>query len=298
MKKTFLALAVSLALAGCASAQTAIERRFIADASLDFPVFAQTDNASSISVDNSSWNAFLSRYLSLNADGVMLVDYAAVTDDDKAALKNYVAMLEATDPTTLSSDEQLAYWLNFYNALTVDVILNNYPLASIRDIKDNPLDVKGPWNNKRVTVNGKALSLDDIEHAIIRPIYAEPRIHYGVNCASIGCPNLQKTAYVGATLDADLTKAAREFVNNPRGVNVERNRVTASKIFTWFREDFGDNEAEVLDHIREYAGPDLLEQLEGRTRINRYEYDWALNDGRAAQASQRREPAPARKRGS
>lgn len=286
MKKLFLALAASLSAAGCASAQTAIERKFIAEASLDFPAFAVIDNASSVTIDNTAWNTFLDRYLMLSADGVMLVDYGAVSDGDKTALKNYVTMLEITDPSTLSSDEQLAYWLNFYNALTVDVILDNYPLESIRDIKDGPFDVKGPWNNKRVTVNDQELSLDDIEHNIIRPIYAEPRIHYGVNCASIGCPNLRKTAYVGATLDADLTNAAQTFINNPRGVNVEKNRVTASKIFTWFKEDFGANDAEVLDHIRQYAKPGLAAQLEGRTRINRYEYDWALNDGKVeAQAT-------------
>lgn len=277
MKNLFLALAVSLSAAGCASAQTAIERKFIAEASLDFPGFAVADNASSVTIDNTIWNTFLDRYLTLNANGVMLVDYGAVSGDDKAALKNYVAALETIDPTTLSSDEQLAYWLNFYNALTADVILDNYPLESIRDIKDGPFDVKGPWNNKRVTVNGQELSLDDIEHNIIRPIYAEPRIHYGVNCASIGCPNLRKTAYVGTTLNADLTSAARAFINNPRGVNVEKDRVTASKIYAWFKEDFGADEAEILNHIRQYAEPSLAAQLEGRTRINRYEYDWALN---------------------
>lgn len=296
MKNYLLALALSFSAAACASAQTAIERQFIAEASLDFPAFVTVDNASTVTVDNTAWNAFLERYLSLDESGLMLVDYGAVTDADKAALKEYVAMLEATDPTALSSDEQFAYWLNFYNALTIDVILDNYPLASIRDIKDNPLDFKGPWNNKRVTVNGEALSLDDIEHAILRPIYAEPRIHYGVNCASIGCPNLQQKAFVGATIDQDLTRAAREFINNPRGVNVEGSRVTASTIFNWFKEDFGENDAEVLDHIRQYADPDLAAELEGRTRINRYEYDWALNDGRAPEKS--RGSGTSRKRGS
>ena len=293
MKKLLLALALSFNAAACASAQTAIELQFIAEASLDFPAFVTVDNASTVTVDNTAWNAFLERYLSLDESGLMLVDYGAVTDADKAALKAYVAMLEATDPTTLSSDEQFAYWLNFYNALTIDVILDNYPLDSIRDIKDGPLDFKGPWNNKRVTVNGEALSLDDIEHAILRPIYAEPRIHYGVNCASIGCPNLQPTAFVGATIDADLTKAAKEFINNPRGVTVDGARITVSTIFNWFKEDFGENDAEILDHIRLYADPDLAAKLEGRTRINRYEYDWALNDGRA-KAEQPRSATPRR----
>lgn len=280
MKNLLLAAAFSaiVSVGACASAQTAIERWVITDASLDFPVFASADETSALAVDNAAWNAFLERYVSRAADGVMLADYGAVTDADKAALKNYVALLEATDPRRLASDEQLAYWLNFYNALTVDVILDNYPLRSIRSIKDGPFDLKGPWNNKRVTVLGEALSLDDIEHLIIRPIYAEPRIHYGVNCASIGCPNLQKTAFTGATLDADLTRAAREFVNHPRGVRVEDGRVTVSSIYAWFREDFGDDDKAVLDHIRLYADADLAAALEGRTRINRNEYDWALND--------------------
>ena len=278
MTKWMLALALTALCAGCASAQTAIERKFISDASLEFPVFAQTDNASDIAVNNAAWNRFLDAYLSQNAEGVVLVDYAAVSDEDKAALKRYVAMLEGTDPTALSSDAQLAYWINFYNALTVDVILDHYPVASIRDIKSGPFDFKGPWNDKRVTVNGEALSLDDIEHNIIRPIYNEPRIHYGVNCASIGCPNLRAIAYEAATIDAALTEAAREYVNNPRGVQVDGDRVTASKIYAWFSEDFGENEADTLDHIRQYANPALLEALEGRTKINRYEYDWALND--------------------
>ena len=280
MKKSLLAFAASLFAASCASAQTAIERRFIGEAALDFPVFSTVDNASAVTVDNTAWNTFLTRYLSMNADGVVLVDYGAVSAADKAMLKDYVALLERTDPTTLSSDEQLAYWLNFYNALTVDVILDHYPVASIRDIKTGPFDFKGPWNDELVTVKGETLTLDDIEHAIIRPIYNEPRIHYGVNCASIGCPNLQPKAFEGATLDADLTKAAREFVNNPRGTAVEGNRVTASKIYVWFKEDFGESEADILNHIRQYADPGLAAKLEGRTRINRYDYDWALNDAR------------------
>jgi len=264
-----------------AAARNEIDRR-TEDAAFDFPALAGADNASEATVDNAAWNVFLGRYLLRSPDGVVLVDYGAVSPADRAALNGYVAMLEATDPTALSSDEQLAYWLNFYNALTVKVILDNYPLASIRDIKDGPFDFKGPWNNKRVTVNGAALSLDDIEHEIIRRLYAEPRIHYGVNCASIGCPNLQPTAFAGATLDEALTQAARAFVNHPRGVSVDDGRVTVSSIFVWFREDFGDADAAVLNHIRQYADPDLVAALEGRARIDGHDYDWTLNDAAAA----------------
>lgn len=263
--------------AGCASAQTTIERNFIPDASLDFPQFASSDDASTVRVDNAPWTAFLRKYVS-ETDGIALVDYAGVSDGDAAALDAYIAALEATDPASLTSDDQLAFWINLYNAVTVAMILDEYPLASIRDIKSNPFDFAGPWDDKRTTVAGVELSLNDIEHSIIRPAYNEPRIHYAVNCASIGCPNLRPEAYHGESLEASLDEQARAYISHPRGVRVENGAVVASKIFTWYKEDFGDNDAEILDHIRKYADADQRAALESETRIRRYEYDWSLNE--------------------
>lgn len=278
MRLAILASAFAI-FSGCASAQTVIERSLAAEASLDFPAFATTDDTSTKKVDNTAWNDFLSTYLSTGSNGVALVDYAGVTDVDRKKLQGYISQLEATDPTSLTSDDQLAFWINLYNAVTIEVILAEYPVKSIRDIKSNPFDFNGPWDDKRITVSGMELSLNDVEHNIIRPIYAEPRIHYAVNCASIGCPDLRAEAFEGETLDQSLTEQAHAYINHERGISVnDRGKVTASSIFNWYGDDFGDNEAEILDHVRLYASPELTEKLDGITKISRYDYDWALNE--------------------
>ncbi|MEM9735077.1 MAG: DUF547 domain-containing protein, partial [Pseudomonadota bacterium] len=167
--------------------------------------------------------------------------------------------------------------INLYNAVTVDLVLDAYPVASIRRVGAGLLPT-GPWGAPVVSVQGKALSLNDIEHAIVRPIWQDARVHYGFNCAAAGCPNLASEAYRGATVDALLDENARSFINDPRGFRDEDGRLVASKIYAWFKEDFGGSDAGVLAHARRYAGPALAARLEGATRIDRYAYDWSLND--------------------
>jgi hypothetical protein len=138
----------------------------------------------------------------------------------------------------------------------------------------------GPWKAKVVTVNGKTLSLDEIEHTILRGIFKDHRVHFAVNCASVGCPNLGETALTGARLDELLDKGGRDFINSPRGVKFIDGKVHVSKIFSWFQADFGGSDAGVLEHIRRYATPELRARLEGVTRIDDTFYDWSLNDVR------------------
>jgi hypothetical protein len=128
-----------------------------------------------------------------------------------------------------------------------------------------------------VSVNGIGLSLDDIEHAILRPVFKDDRVHYAVNCASIGCPNLGTEAFTGASLEAQLEAAARAYVNHPRGVAVEGRRVRASSIYDWFEEDFGGSAAGVLAHLRRFAAPELAGRLASVSAIDAYAYDWSLN---------------------
>ena len=174
--------------------------------------------------------------------------------------------------------QQLAFWINLYNAQTIRVILENYPVDSIRSIKSNFLDFKGPWNDKSLMVEGETLSLDNIENRIVRPLFDDPRIHYALNCAAIGCPNLRSQAYKSAGLNAVLDAQARAFINNPRAIHIEEGRVIASRIFLWYEDDYGGSESTILDHIRQYARPELLESLKGVTKIDVYEYDWDLID--------------------
>ncbi len=221
-------------------------------------------------VDHSSWNGFLASYVSRGADGVNRVNYAAA----KAAqgtLKSYIAALAATDPTTLTRDAAMAYWINLYNAKTVDVILDNYPVQSIRDIGGGFFS-RGPWDEKVVTVSGRALSLNDIEHGILRPIWRDARIHYAVNCASIGCPNLRTTAFTAATLGSDLDQAARDYVSHPRGAEMTANGLVVSSIFEWYKADFGGTDAGVIAHLAQYGGPS------GASSIYDDRYDWSLNE--------------------
>jgi hypothetical protein len=120
--------------------------------------------------------------------------------------------------------------------------------------------------------------LDQIENSILRPEFNEPRIHYAINCASIGCPNLAARAWRAETMEADLTAAARAYINHPRGVSIDsQGRVRVSTIYRWFAADFGGNAAAVLTHLRRYAAPDLQARLAQATTISNYNYDWALN---------------------
>ncbi len=203
--------------------------------------------------------------------------YAHVSDADRKRLDRYIDDLTALAISAYSRDEQRAYWINLYNALTVQVILDHYPVKSIRQIKPNLFSV-GPWRKKLITVEGEQLSLDDIEHRILRPIWRDPRLHYAVNCAAIGCPNLQTEAYTAANADTLLDRGARAYVNNPRGVAFRNGRLIVSSIYEWFQEDFGNSDEGVIGHLRRYAEPPLAARLNGTKRIAGDGYDWALND--------------------
>jgi len=234
-------------------------------------------------IDHSPWTAFLQRYLSQDPAGVNRLSYASVTDPERTALEDYITGLEETAVTSLNRDEQLAFWVNLYNAKTVAVILEHYPVDSIRAISEGPLD-PGPWNEKRLAVEGRPLSLNDIEHRIIRPIWKDARIHYVLNCAAAGCPNLASEAYRGRDIDRRMSAAARAYANDPRGVHFTSDKaLIVSKIYMWFREDFGDSEEAVLEHLRGLADAPLLERLQNCNKIDGYRYDWSLNDWRDAE---------------
>ncbi|MGF1650414.1 MAG: DUF547 domain-containing protein [Hyphomicrobiaceae bacterium] len=239
-------------------------------------------------VDNALWDAALKAHIVPREDGLNLFDYAAAKRDSHAEIKRYVETLEAVDPSKLDRSEQFAFWANLYNAKTIDVVLDAYPVGSIREITINEgffgflkksTGLGGPWKAKIMKVGGVELSLDDVEHEIMRKVFKDPRIHYSVNCASIGCPNLADRAFTGRDLEAQLDAGARAFINHPRGIDIGTNgSVLASSIYSWFQVDFGGSEVGVLDHVRQYAEPALAAKLAGKTAIARFDYDWALND--------------------
>ena len=241
------------------------------------------DGSSSATIDHGAWSVLLGRYLVADGSGLNRFDYAGVAEADRAALQTYIDGLAALPISSYSRPEQQAYWINLYNALTVALILEHYPVDSIRDIDISPgLFADGPWDKALVEVEGEALSLNDIEHRILRPIWRDPRIHYAVNCASVGCPNLLPEAFTSERLEAQLDGAARAYINNPRGARVEDGKLVVSSIYVWFAEDFGGNDAGVIAHLKRYADQPLAEHLKGQKAIADHGYDWDLNEaGRA-----------------
>lgn len=247
--------------------------------------FATPKAGSSETVDHSAWTRLLAAHVRDDGSGLSRVNYSAFKKDGHAPLKAYVATLEKTDVAKLDRAEQFAFWANLYNAKTIDIVLDKYPVASIKDISLGggllAAVTGGPWKAKVVKVNGVELSLDDIEHGILRPYFKDPRVHYAVNCASVGCPNLGREAFTAAKLDAQLEAAAKVYINSPRGIAVSGGKVTASSIYSWFQADFGGSEKGVLEHVRKYAEPALKQKLEGVSKISEFNYDWTLNDAKS-----------------
>ena len=260
------------------AAQIAVQPQFVESVE---PQIIKTAEAAAPATNDAVANyiAVLERRISRGQDSLNLFDYAgAKAAGEMKVIKAYTDYLASQNPDSLSEADQIAYWANLYNALTVNLILENYPVKSIRKIKAGAFST-GPWKRDEVTVNGKVLSLNDIEHEILRKRYPNPAlVHYMVNCASIGCPNLQPKLWTGATLDADRDAAAREFINSSRGVAINGNKLKVSSIFNWFKEDFGGSKSEALKHFRQYAGPELLSALDSGAKIDDYGYNWDLNE--------------------
>ncbi|MGG5890353.1 DUF547 domain-containing protein [Falsiroseomonas sp. HC035] len=235
-------------------------------------------------------DALLARHVVPHPDGVNRVRYAAwkAAPADFAALQAWIGEAAARRPSSMPRDESFAFWANLYNALTLKVVLEAYPVRSIRDIRSTgvPFDPKGwfgPWRTRLVTVEGRRLSLDDIEHEVMRPTFRDPLVHYAVNCASIGCPSLPPRGWRVATLAADLATAAAAYVNHPRGATVlPDGSLRVASLYTWFREDFGGTEAGVVAHLRRHAAPALAARLRPESRIAEDAYDWGLNDAVAS----------------
>ena len=248
-----------------------IERKFIPEVSLIDETFLQHKDGAAYVVDHTPWAEFLSTYLVEGEDGINRVRYGDVTPDALAALEKYIGDLQGEQVESLDQAEQLAFWINLYNAETVRTIIHHYPVKSIRAID-------GVWGEKRLNVSGIPLSLGDIEHRIIRVKFPDPRIHYALNCAAEGCPNLATEPYIRNTLADALDAAAVTFLNHSRGVRINNDKVIVSKIFGWYIEDFGGSEEAALEHIIKYARSDLSTMLRAINDIDAYRYDWSLND--------------------
>ena len=244
----------------------------------DPTLFWNNSNASNKAViDHDAWENILKQYLQTeHSSGVNMFRYKQVSTADKQALKTYLAGLQEIDIREYQRSEQMAYWINLYNALTIDLILDNYPVKSIKKVGKGFFSF-GPWDDPIASIAGNTLTLNDIEHKILRPIWKDPRIHYAVNCASYGCPNLAASAYTASNTEALLNQGAVEYVNHPRGVSFKDGKLKVSSIFHWYAEDFGGDDKKRINHFIKYAKPELKQQLSNYQGSISHDYDWSLN---------------------
>ena len=228
-------------------------------------------------IDHSRWQHFLNQYLIQDKHtGMRLVTYNKVTPQDVTKLKDYLHDLTHLNPINYSKPEQEAYWINLYNALTVHLILQHYPVSSITKLGKGWFQF-GPWDDNITHINGTALSLNDIEHRILRPLWKDPRLHYALNCASLSCPDLAAKAYTASNMNTLLDQQAKRYINQPKGVVFENGQLTLSSIYEWYDSDFGQ-EKELLKHLIAYANPQLTEKLKAFKGKPSYVYDWRLNE--------------------
>ena len=229
-------------------------------------------------IDHSAWDVWLDRYVSQGRGDVVLVAYAKVRRSDRYLLDSYIHDLEGIRITRYSRAEQLAYWINLYNALSVKQVLELLPIESLRDLLDGSAAPRGgPWNEKLVTIEGEGVSLNDIENRSLRPIWHDPRVLYALNRAAVGAPSLLTKAYTAHNLDTLLDQVARTYVNSRRGLSVSGGRLTVSSLYTWYKDDFGGDDRAVIEHLMVYAEPELREQLAAVSEISGEQYDWRLN---------------------
>lgn len=204
-----------------------------------------------------------------NVDKKGNVDYKSLKADE-AKLDAYLTMLNNTSPSKdWSANKEKAFWINVYNAYTIKIILNNYPLKSITNIK---IDGKTAWKTPFVKVGGQTYTLDHVEHEILRKKFKDARIHVGVNCASGSCPKLGNMAFTEDNVEAELERLMKEFINDSTRNKISNKKVEISEIFNWFKGDFTSN-GSVIDYINKYS----TIKVSKKAKIKYLPYDWSLN---------------------
>jgi hypothetical protein len=252
MKKYFLTLLL-LPLLSCGKNKN--------NSDIPTAAFQTSTTANAKSINHAKWNLLLQNNVSKNG----LVNYKGFQKDSKE-LQLYLKELAANVPTkSWSKNAVLAYWINAYNAYTVQLILDNYPTKSIKDIAN-------PWSKKFFSLGNKTYSLEEIEHEILRKMN-EPRIHFAINCASFSCPNLLNEAYTDAKLEQQLKAVSKSFINDKTKNTITTNKIEISKIFDWFAGDF-KKKGSIIDFLNQYS----TVKISTKAKINYKEYNWSLNE--------------------
>ena len=240
-------------------------------ASLDsqsWPIWNKSNESNPDIVDHSLFDGFLKTYVMTNhPSGINRFRYGDVSRKDRKKLDTYIKRLASQDPRDFRKYEQKAYWLNLYNALTIQSLLKNYPLKLVNADK----------LNSRLKVAGVKLTRADIGNRILRPIWHDYKVIFGLSCANLGCPAVQDKAFTAANMNALLRQSAREFINHPRGLVVNRKELRVSKIFDWYRDDFGADNKNLLKLFAHYADDKKALYILGFSGTIEYGHDRRLN---------------------
>jgi hypothetical protein len=243
-----------------------------------WPKWAVHNALSQETISHQEWQNFLTHYVITNSEDINLIDYSHITEADLGALKKYITHMSQVDIKNYNRNEQLAYWLNLYNALVVQTVAKYYPIDTVQEVNISPgLFNTGPWGSNLVSVLGVPLSLDDIQNRIIRAVWNDPRTHYALNDGAIGAANLSKQAYQGATINAQLNEAAYSYINSLRCVQIIDGKLVVSKIYEWYLDDFGGSDADLIHHLSQYASKDLKPRFQKISKVDSYIYNWHLN---------------------
>jgi hypothetical protein len=222
-----------------------------------------------LTVDNSVYAVLLKKYVKNG-----MVDYQGFKNEE-SKLDQYLKVLEKTDSSKLSRNEQFAFYINAYNAWTIKLILSGYP--GVKSIRELGSIFKSPWKKKLARIDGDVVTLDHIEHGILRPMFKDPRVHFAINCASKGCPRLRAEPYLGDVLDQQLDEMAKGFINDPSRNRLEGKTLYVSRIFKWFKEDFRND---IVGFFQEYAQGNLKKELDSSAeeiKVKYLAYNWSLN---------------------
>jgi len=221
-------------------------------------------------ISHAAWDSLLQKYVTKDGQ----VNYKGFVQDS-VPFKKYLTLLSNNHPNkkNWSKDERLAYWINAYNAFTVELIRRNYPVKTIKDLGGKIYKINTPWDIRFIYIEGADYDLNNIEHDILRKEFNEPRIHFAVNCASVSCPRLRNEAFVAERIEEQLTDQAKYFLNNPVKNIIAPDELKLSKIFSWFKGDFTDN-GSLIDFLNLYA-PVKINADASRSSMD---YDWNLNE--------------------
>lgn len=224
-------------------------------------------------IQHDRWNVLVKKHV--KDDG--FVDYQGFIRDS-VELNLYLDQLSAVHPDSKSwsRNEQMAYWINAYNAFTIKLIMQNYPVASIKDVKKGIAFVNSVWDIKFIKIQSYTYDLNNIEHNILRPVFKDARVHAAINCASYSCPRLRREAYTPEKLDSQLEDAMKKFLADPLRNKISPEKAEISEIFKWFKGDFDRDAGSLIAYINKFSE----QKISDKTELKYLSYNWSLNESK------------------